>query len=299
MRQTLPFLAIALSLSLLSPASAAYVLVNDFDGVVGTELTTDPNIYGFRADQSVFVPSPTLTAGDQAGQVNGAGSPGGLATELGFDGFTISDNSTGTIFFQLTLPTTNTSFDPDMTIGLLQPGQPTPNVFNPFYRLQLRANSAGTATALRGGGVDTVAGNPPSTGVDELQVNGSDVLLQQGVTYDFFAVLDTTNDELDLYLQADADPLFSGAPVLVGSGGDFDNSLDFSGISQTDIGTLSAVAFNDDPTVNVLFDNLYVDTTGQNLISPVAATAVPEPGSALLGLAAIGGIAARRRRNRK
>ena len=281
MRQTLPFLAIALSLSLLSPASAAYVLVQDFEGgTLGAPVDTVPGVYGNNNSSSLVVAG----LDGQAGSINGAAATGFASSETGIAGLNIADNSSGTVFFQMSLPTTNTSNDPDVNIGLLESGNPTPNVFNSDYRFQIRSD--GTNPVLRSGNNMALNG-----------AGGGEVILQPGLTYDVFAFVDSTADVMDLYIASEDDSLYAGAPTLVGSSV-FSNP-NFFGTAGGDVGTLSFQGFNNSATVSLLVDNVFADNTGLNLASPVAATAVPEPGSALLGLAAIGGIAARRRRNRK
>ena len=250
------------------PASAAYVLVDDFEDLtVGNTLKATNGYDGNSNSTSVTVIADT-DGGDQAINVTGPQGETNIGKDLPFGG--VEDGTTGTLFLQMRVSEATTT-DQNFVFSL---GNST-SFFGNALAFKLRANTPGDPTRVSLENAEGVAG-----GVGVLP----------GVTYDVYAVIDNPagpDGSLDLYLQSDADPTFASL-TQVYAADDFTKPFGGSPANTADI---TRFAFNKFNGSNLVVDNVYYDDAGVNLTNPI-----PEPGTLGLAAAGLAAFALRRRK---
>ena len=256
----------ALFAGLASTASAAFVLIDDFN-------RADSDTLGNSALSSGGSPVAWAETGDPADHTisgNRLLSGGGFA-DLNLDltgtGVSIAEGNTGTFFLQVTI-VDDVARDESGAVGL--GGRAGDNV----------ADDMTSRLTVFDSGADSVGG--------ELQAEsgGSAQTATSGTTYNIWMVNDTSADTTDYYWSTGA-----GAATSIGSGLAYSGS---NASSSTGIQSIVFEAFNDNDGAEVFYDNLYLDASGQNLANPVV---IPEPSAFALMAGALGlGLVILRRR---
>lgn len=198
----------------------------------------------------------------------------------------IADLTTATLFYRVYRTTVNNT--PDVNFGASDIGTITDGTNNATnFQSQLNVSggslAAGTTDIFRprngGGTVDT--------GVHWVE----------GTWFGIFQVIDNaTNTSLFFYQgESDSEPILLFGQVSGTSTMAFRN-----GGSRPDTDLTNFLATNGLPGggVNDIFylDDIYLDLSGENLLSPVPIASVPEPATAGLVLASLSGLAAMARR---
>jgi hypothetical protein len=195
----------------------------------------------------------------------------------------VTQGSTATLFFRLAWDTSQVN----LSVGMTDVANPINDaIFNSFTQfesqLQLSFTPGFDMLAARdGGSFDTL-----TTDVSPLE------------WYNVWMVIDNAAGATQIYLQGGA---FT-TPTLLDSGGQ--SSFTFrNGVAGNDLLTFFIATGRNtgssppNPTENigpVYFDDVYIDTTGVNLLNPV-----PEPGSLALGLIGFCSLAAVAWRHRR
>ncbi len=259
-RMILAAVACAFTLLLAESSQATLALVNDFDGT-GT----------FNSNGDVAIDADPDDAGNNALKITGAS--GAFDAHVG--GFTIADNSVGTLFVRVRL----TDF------SVLNPG--TRGGFGPTDMNWTDADAAGQDRFNSRVFVESVRefgpprrtqtgaynGNTKTAGNDSVQDGAP------GAWQNFWFVLDTTADTFDLYVE--------GGSFLVQTQVADDYSWYRDDLKNAD-GIMRGFYVQGSSSVNnvAYYDDIYVDATGVDLTNPL--TAVPEPSSFLFGLMVLG-----------
>ncbi len=251
-----------------STASAAYVLVDDFEASASGSVNGQNS---WVADTNVgntlyaVVTDPT----DGTNQVLQLGNPGSdkkARKPLGVAN-AIADGTTGTLFFRVNFQKSGTTLNANF--GLTHNDSPAGTG---DFTIQLPLDNNGKLKAKDGGSTVDLA-------------NGSATANVLGVWYNLWVVVNHSTDAYRVFVQSDGDAdlavqteLFSTSDPLGFRANPGINSIDNLFIQ-------SSQGF-------VYWDDFYVDNTGMNLANPTIA--IPEPASmALLGL---GGLMMIRRR---
>ena len=244
-------LAAAAALTLgLALAQAAPVLVDDYESyALGANILNTNDYVGGNNGTEIIADAD---GGDQALLVDG--DPGTGPNLAKFNAISVEDGSTGTLFFQMRFDVTA---EPNFVFSVGTGDDFFPNTL---------------AFKVRGN---------PATGLELQAADGTPIsTIDPSVTYDVYAVINNdagAGDNLDLYLQSDADPDFA-ALTQVGAAQAF--TKDFGGQPGTD--TMNAFVFSSFAEPGATIDNVYYDDAGVNLTNPI-----PEPAAAAaaLGLA--------------
>jgi hypothetical protein len=266
--------ALAMGAVYAAPASAAFVLLEDFQDVaLGANLgAVNPGETFSLVIQSGQSPTATVVispwdADNHAARVQGPGA----TLSMPFGSESILQGTTGTLFYQI-YRTGLVNF----SAGASDVASIADHNFG-NYESQLNVNALNEPQALRmrhGGGFSATQRN---FDINEL--------------YNVWHVINNTADTTEVYLQqVGVDPapvqLFSGSTTAFG----FRNGVANNDMVQFLLMTGTGSATDANHTT-VFFDNIYVDKSGANLTNPI-----PEPGSlALLGLGTAM-LACRRRR---
>ncbi len=247
-------LAAVVLLSSVPAASAAFVLVDDFDSYTdGAALGSQGGWMSADADNTVGV-DPT----DGSNNVLSTDTTNTGGDSNIFNTVSLPLGSTGTLFgrFYIAGGTSNVSF------GLSD--ETSPSGFGSF-----EAQNVVTGGKLRGrdGG-----------GFADL-TNGSNEADDIGVWYNFWMVMDNADpgQTLQTYIQSDGDSDFATQLAV----SDPSPPQDFRD-QVPDTGDLVTLFLRVDVSQNqngVLFDDFYFDDAGENLVNPI-----PEPSTLVLGL---------------
>lgn len=288
-----------------APLEAAWTLYQNFDALpVGYDIAdnSNPNENFTVATQDIgagnsgaryggytVIPDPT-NAGNKLLELDAVGYAftGQIVDASTGTANPIVNLQTGTLFYRVYRESVNNT--PDINFGGADIGTVTDNTNNAAnYQSQLNVSGgsvmAGTTDILRprngGGTVDT------------------GVHWTAGTWFGIFQVIDTATNTTQFYYQGESDP----APILLtGPGGSPSNMAFRNGGSRpsTDIGYFLAVNGLPGGGVNDTFyiDDIYVDATSANLVSPVPISSVPEPTVAGVAFAALCGVALIGRRRR-
>ena len=242
---------------LASNASAAWLLVDDFNRADSSTLGTATN------GQSWTDSTGVASISNNVAQVTDDG--GAIAVNMGN---TIANNTTGTTFFQFRY-TNNLEFD----MGFLNYSGSTLNS-NRATTIVAQWDDTTSDEIARG----AYGGSDPDT---------NSVALTQDTWYNVWIVADNTADEVTYYLNTGTSDASTSNLFTTNISGDFRNTIS---------GTIDLFGFDpfsdyaDGAIVEI--DNIYVDNTGANLIN-----AIPEPSTFALVAGALGlGLVMLRRR---
>jgi hypothetical protein len=266
-------LGIAAGLALHTSAQAGYVLFDNFNTYTPNTSLIGQGPVGNLWNQTVGSPTGMIVTPYQGGMAvfGGPSSPSAAYRALGPAGLTIANSSTtATVFWQFNLGTVSnnnwnfvlTDVNPTDTAGTSEAQFNFDSTAGNF-----RARNAGAFKNLSLDG--TAAGN---------------VLIVTGVTYNAWMKINNSADNYQVFLQSDGVAGLS-SPVQVlandGTGGTFGFR---NGTAANDLINLN-FGPGSGQTSQTVFDNVYIDPAGFNLINPV-----PEPST--WALLSAGGVAA-------
>lgn len=236
-----------------SSTSAAFVRVDNFQSPLTTGALAGQGNWSAIGSSTVSVvdtgggqnvaqfTSPNLT-----GVYNNAGTPD------------IANGTTGTLFFQLTMPTLAGN---DISFGLSDVAAPTSN----FADFEAYVGIGTSGIRLRDGASFTAY-----------------TALTAATTYNVWLVANNTADTATLYLQGG---VFTD-PTLIVSGS-------FRNGTSSALASLSGVAGGSNTAGSIQIDNIFINVSSENLLSPIA---IPEPSTfALFAGVAVLAMAVRRR----
>ena len=258
----------ALILGSVVVSQAAFTLVEDFEGhTLGAALDADADWTSQAGASAATGGTIVDDGGSQAAQILGGSNNGNYYTGLGSQ--TIADNTTGTVFFRF-------RSDP---VEWLQTAIYLTD-WQPNSALWYNHDEAGLYSRYNTAGGDGTAFLPHyDTGGTPQDIIGA-------TWYNVWIVANNTANTFDLYLSQGIDGATGGATsVTVATNVAF----------RTAAGDLDYMFFADtdgNAATGIMLDDIYVDTTGENLTN-----AVPEPSSAAL-LLGLGGLALTLRRRK-
>jgi len=250
-----------------APARAVFVEIDDFEDGFGAPPVTDiDGLNGWTADTpKPLVADPadlanTVLNNDQRTQLD--------PIEQTFKAAVIAPGSLATAFFRFRIPD-QPGNDPDLTIGGSMIGSPDQVAVVRLDGTVLKTNDGGAWEDLG--------------------------TLSKDTWYSAWMVIDSAQDEMEVYIEGGAflnqtqlgEPFESVDPI------DFRNADGAAGISRF---FMAGNLAHSDSGDSVLIDDIFLDTSGENLANPV-----PEPATlALLGVTALvifPAAAGRRKRN--
>jgi hypothetical protein len=253
--------AAAASSFLAASAHAAFVLIDDFESY-----TPDTSVIGQNGwvGESDVVGDAIIDPDDVTNQALRHSDPGGGADSLynASSAINIADGTTGTLFLRAQFVNT----PPNTIFGLSDDSTPTGG-FGDFESAARFGDGSDDFDVRDGGAYDDAAS------------------IDQGTWYNIWFVIDNDTDTTEFYLQSDADSNFA-TQTLVSSTTD---PVDFR--NGTNDALTSFLIIADGSTDVALFDDIYIDTTGENLVNPI-----PEPATAGVVAAGLLGLLTRRRR---
>ena len=243
------------ALPLIAPAFGAFVLVDNMES--GNNWT---NIAG-----------TTGVVADPAGGTNNVFRATAANGEARRSIPAIANNTTGTLFFRVY--TTASGGDADWIFGSATGTNPTAfNSYKGYGRLATNTDT-GIDMDVRNTGVAAT----PTTSGDFSQVGDASAV----TWYNVWMVLNNTDDTTDMYFNTGGDATTMGTLSFTGA-------AFRTGVADGDL-TSFLVRNNNNNTTGYI-DDIYVDTSAQNLINPI-----PEPSVAvLLGATALLGLRRRR-----
>jgi len=273
-------------------AKADFVLIDDFDSYIqGTAIDGQGAWQAEAGNNPVAarVSVDPLAASNRALTIGDGGFVGGRLGHretINTDArLRIPDGNQATLFFRIAW---SSGEDIDLSAGMSDVANPiTETLFNSFTQFESQAAFPFAA------GFDNV-GVRDADGLKSLSDNVGPL-----TWYSMWLAIDNAADTTQLFIQGGD---FTNQTQL-GTGGQsvfpFRNGIDNNDLITFFIATgRNTTAAPPSPTENigpVYLDDIYIDTSGQNLVNPV-----PEPSTLLLGivgLAAFAIIAARRRRS--
>lgn len=272
MKPSHSILLIALASVVALPASAAWVLIDDFNASSTGALDNQSSAIGttWSASGVYSVVADPTNPGNQVLQATMGGSGQFAFLPLGSN--EIANNTEGTLFFRYRREGTV-----DANVGLTNVN--SPGAFGD-YRVQLNTQPGSpSAFQVRDGGSFTTLGSPP---------------FDSGTWYHVWMTPDNASDTYQVHIldagtgagetfQMTAPPASaSGAVSTFGFRESVGDAIDrfFLGVNASSQSLY-------------YIDDIYIDNTGFNLSNPVA---IPEPGRALLLVLAAGLALGRRRR---
>ncbi len=256
--QTLSFIVTAVLAAaglggLSSPASAAFVLIDDFESyTVGSTINGQGSWTSNNAANTVVA--------DPAGGANKVLSFAAKDSSVfnSAAAISIANNTTGTLFFSFRMDTAAS----DVSTGLTDVN--TPASFNDF-RAQARTGNGSGKLDTRDGGAFRPLTTTGAAGGDEAD--------NLEAWYHLWMVINNTSDTVEYWVQSDSDADFATQTQLFAS-----ETINFR-TATTDV--LDRLYLRSGTGNSVVYlDNFWIDTAGVNLTNPI-----PEPASlALLGL---------------
>ncbi len=250
---------IRLSAHSFRPGDGSYIVVgenpitprepSDYGDIGGEPVPGTPGWYkvdDFEREDSTTIGGDWKEGGSanfqiSDGQLLVQGRNGSLYLDLPPDR-QIGEGTTGTLFFQVTAPTT--VVDESMAFGIVdQAGSTNKDIYRArLTLLDLAEAQAGTTLRAEGNGTSQTA------------------FLSSGTTYNVWLVIDNATDSYDLYLSDTSEP---GVPLA--------QNLGFPpGPTTNSLQTLLFITFSRHPdTSDVIFDNIYIDAAEENLTHPI------------------------------
>ena len=201
----------------------------------------------------------------------------------------IADLTTATLFYRVYRTAVNNT--PDVNFGAADIGTITDGTNNAAnFQSQLNVSGGSVANGTTDIFRPRNGGGTVDTGVHWLE----------GMWFGIFQVIDTVTNTSLFYYQSEAD----SEPILLFGQVSGTSTMAFrNGGSRPDSDLTNFLVTNGLPGggVNDVFylDDIYLDLSGENLVSPVPIVSVPEPGITGLVLASLGGLAVMARRRHR
>ncbi len=249
-------------------AGAAFTLVDTFDSyALNSDIGDATNWTASNASgKAIVVADPAGGTNQVLSVTGGIGNTVGAKNSLAT--VSIAEGDTGTLYFRLR--GTDAAVDYGHSFGLLRTGAGTPDDFDVF----------GAQAFVNRENGDEIANGDIAIGGRTGGTNTGFGTLKPEIWYDMWIVANTSSDTNTLYVQGGA---FTSQTNL-GSFGYRSGTPTGNGLSE-----FGVIAGSNGET-GLLFDNIAIDQTAQNLNVPI-----PEPSAALLGLVGCILLARRRR----